>query len=125
MSAKHKEIIEKVNAGFEKNDPEVFLSFCNEDIKWTMAGDTPKQGKQSVRDWINSMGDDIGPPKINSTAVISEGNNAACYGDMTMREKGEDNKYSFCDVYTFDGDKIAELRSFAVKESPAGKTASA
>ena len=120
MSAKHKEIIEKVNDGFEKNDAEIFLGFCTDDVQWQMAGDQPKKGKESVREWIKSMGD-VGPPKINTTAIISEGESAACYGDMTMKEKGEDTFYSFCDIYKFAGDKIAELRSFAVKEKAEGE----
>lgn len=127
MSGKHKEIIEKVNQGFERNDAETFLGFCTDDVQWTMAGDTPKKGKDAIREWIASM-EDMGPPKINTTAIISDGDYAACYGDMTMKEKGEDNFYSFCDIYTFSGDKITELRSFAVKEKltgESGKTATA
>jgi ketosteroid isomerase-like protein len=122
MSAKHKEIIEKVNAAFSKNDPEVFLGYCTDDVKWSMAGDEPKTGKDTIREWIKSMGPDMGPPKINTTGIISEGDSAACYGDMTMNEKGVENAYSFCDVYTFSGDKITELRSFAVKEKGSGET---
>jgi len=120
MSAKHKEIIEKVNDGFENNDVETFLGLCTDDVQWQMAGDQPKEGKESIREWIKSMSD-MGPPKINTTAIISEGDSAACYGDMTMKEKGEDTFYSFCDIYTFSGDKISELRSFAVKEKPEGE----
>ena len=121
MSAKHKEIIEKVNKGFENNDVEAFLGFCADDIQWQMAGDQPKNGKESIREWIKSV-PDMGPPKINTTAIISEGNSAACYGDMTMKEKDEENFYSFCDIYRFSGDKIVELRSFAVKEKPEGES---
>jgi uncharacterized protein len=121
MSAKHKEIIEKVNDGFEKNNAEIFLELCTDDVQWQMAGDQPKKGKTSIREWISSMGH-MGPPKINTTAIISEGDSAACYGDMTMKEKGEDKSYSFCDIYRFSGDKIVELRSFAVPEKAAGET---
>ena len=121
MSAKHKEIIEKANAGFEKNDPEVFLGYCSDDVKWTMAGGEPRHGKAAIREWINSM-EGMGPPRLNTTGIISDGNSAACYGDMTMQEKGEENFYSFCDIYKFSGDKIVELRSFAVKEKPEGET---
>lgn len=120
MSAKHKEIIEKSNAAFEKNDPEVFLGYCSEDIKWTMAGDEPRQGKTSIREWMKEM-EGMGPPKLNTNAIISEGDNAACYGDMTLKEKDEENFYSFCDIYRFSGDQIVELRSFAVKEKPEGE----
>jgi ketosteroid isomerase-like protein len=124
MSAKHKEIIEKSNAGFEKNDAEVFLGFCSDNVKWTMAGDEPKTGKAAIRDWIKQM-EGVGPPKLNTTGIISEGDTAACYGDMTLQEKGEKNTYSFCDIYTFSGDKISELRSFAVKAKPKGSTSKA
>jgi ketosteroid isomerase-like protein len=121
MSAKHKEIIEKVNDGFQNNDTETFLGFCTDDFQWQMAGDQPKKGKDTIRAWIASMAD-MGPPTINTTAIISEGDSAACYGDMTMTEKGEENFYSFCDIYRFSGDKIVELRSFAVKEKPEGES---
>jgi ketosteroid isomerase-like protein len=123
MSAKHKEIIEKVNEGFSNNDAETFLGFCTDDVQWQMAGDQPKKGKETIREWISSMAD-MGPPKINTTAIISEGDSAACYGNMTMKEKGEENFYSFCDIYRFSGDKIVELRSFAVKEKPQGENQS-
>lgn len=127
MSDTHKQIIDKVNAGFEKNDPEVFLGYCTDDVTWSMAGDTPKAGKDSIREWIKSMGDEMGPPKLTTTGIISDGDSAACYGEMSMPEKGETKFYSFCDIYKFKDDKIVELRSFAVKTSPEGqqKTATA
>ena len=120
MSSRNKEIIEKVNAAFEDNKPEVFLDFCAEDIKWDMAGDEVRTGKQAIRDFMSSMGD-MEPPKINVTAIISEGDSAACYGDMTMIENGTETSYSYCDVYKFSGDKIAELRSFVVKHKTEGE----
>ena len=121
MSAKHKELIEKINTGFENNDVETFLNACSDDVTWTMAGEEPKKGKDSIREWIKSM-EGMGPPKLNTTAIISEGDAAACYGDMTMEEKGEEKFYSFCDIYRFSGDKIVELRSFAVPEKTEGET---
>ena len=33
MSKNYKEIVKKVDASFEQNNMEVFLSFCSEDIK--------------------------------------------------------------------------------------------
>ena len=38
MSATHKEIIEQVNAAFAEGSAEGFLSFCAEDVTWTMVG---------------------------------------------------------------------------------------
>lgn len=119
MSARNKEIIEKVNAAFEANQPEVFLDHCADDIKWEMAGDAARTSKVSIREFMSSMVD-MEPLKINVTAIISEGDSAACYGDMTMIEKGAANSYSYCDVYRFSGEKIRELRSFVVKHKTEG-----
>jgi uncharacterized protein len=125
MSARNKEIIEQVNTAFEENKPEVFLDFCTEDVRWEMAGDELRTGKESIRQFMASMGDDMEPPKINVTRIISDGDSAACYGDMTMVENGAETAYSYCDVYTFSGDKISELRSFVVKHKDQSESAAA
>ncbi|HKP70120.1 MAG TPA: nuclear transport factor 2 family protein [Pyrinomonadaceae bacterium] len=119
-AANYKAIIEKVNAGFEKNNPEVFLDNCTENVKWTMTGDDTRTGKQSIRDFVKDMGD-FKLEKLSTDKIIAEGDSAAAYGEMTMNEKGEKVNYSFCDVYTFEGEKISELRSFAVKQKAVGK----
>ena len=38
-----------------------------------------------------------------------------------MIENGTETSYSYCDVYKFSGDKIAELRSFVVKHKAEGE----
>lgn len=120
MTEDNKEIIKKVNAAFEANNPEGFLDLCTDDIEWKMAGDEPQNGKEAVRKFMASMGD-MEPPTINVTKVISEGDSAACYGDMPMVEKGVDTTYSYCDVYRFSGGKIAELHSYVVKQKAKGE----
>ncbi len=121
MSAKNKEIIEKSNASFEAGKPEDFLALCAEDIEWQMAGENFQKGKDAIREFMSSMGD-MEPPKISVTSIISEGDRAACYGNMTMKEKGVENTYSYCDIYRFSGDKIAELNSFVVKNKTEGES---
>ena len=116
-----KEIIEKVNASFEKNNPEVFLDHCTDDVKWLMAGDEVRTGKDAIREFMASMGD-AKLTELNVTQIIAEGDSAACYGEMTMDEGGTPSSYSYCDVYRFTGEKIAELRSFVVKHGTAGET---
>jgi len=71
MSQKHKEIIEKVNAAFAKGSTEGFLSFCAEDVEWTMVGDKTVKGKDAIRQWMASMGD-MEPPKFTVDNVIAE-----------------------------------------------------
>ena len=114
MSAKSKEIVEKVNAAFAENNVEGFLSFCADDVKWTMIGDKPVNGKDAIRQWMATM--DFEPPKFTVDNVIAEGDFVVAHGDMTMKDK--DDKavpYSYCDIYRFRDDKIVELRSFVIK----------
>ena len=121
MSAeRNKEIIEKVNASFEQNDPKVFLDHCADDIRWEMTGDEVRTGKKAIQDFMASMGD-MKLTSLNISSIIAEGDRAACYGEMSMDEKGTLVDYSFCDIYRFSGDKIAELRSFVVKHKTEGE----
>lgn len=115
MSNKNKEIIEKVNAAFEQNKMEDFYNLCTEDVEWQMAGDQTRKGLQAIREFMSHIPEDCASPKINVTAIVSDGDRAVCFGDMTMKEKGVDTAYDYCDIYHFSGDKIASLTSFVVK----------
>ncbi|MBA3769133.1 MAG: nuclear transport factor 2 family protein [Blastocatellia bacterium] len=113
MSDTHKQLIEKVNASFEQNQPERFLDMCAENVTWRMAGHAVQEGKAAVR--MASMGD-MEPPKININSIISDGDRAACYGDMTMKDKdGSEAEFDYCDIYKFEGEKIVDLTSFMSK----------
>jgi len=114
MTVKNKAIVEQVNAAFADNDVEGFLSFCADDVEWTMVGDTTVKGKDAIRQWMASM--DAQPPTFTVASVIGEGDFVAASGDMTMVDKdGKSAPYAYCDLYRFRGDKIVELRSFVVK----------
>lgn len=114
MSEKNKEIIAKVNAAFAEGSTEGFLSFCADDVEWTMVGDKTVTGKEAIRKWMASM--DMEPPKITVDQVIAEGDFATAYGEVTMKEKdGKAVPYSYCDIYRFRGDKIVELTAFVIK----------
>lgn len=114
MSTKNKEVVAQVNAAFEVNDVEKFLSCCTDDVVWTMVGDERVVGKDAIRKWMSSM--DAAPPAFTVDQVIAEGDFAAAHGDMTMKGKdGRPESYSYCDLYRFRGDKVAELRAFVIK----------
>ena len=124
MSLKNKEIVEKVNAAFAENNPEVFLSNCADDVTWTMVGEKTSNGKKAIQKWLAEM-KDMDPPKFSVAKVIAEGGSVVCFGDMTMKDKdGKVQNYSYCDIYGFDKDKIAELTSYVIKIEKKGRTAS-
>lgn len=114
VKAREKEIVERVNAAFERGDVEGFLSQCADDVVWTMVGDKTVKGKRALREWMGSMPAE--PPKFTVDAVIGDGDLATAFGDMTMKEKdGSLGRYAYCDVYRFKDDKIVELKSYVIK----------
>jgi len=124
MSEKNKEIIEKVNAAFAEGSTEGFLSFCADDVQWTMVGDKTVKGKEAIRQWMTSMPSE--PPKFTVANVIAEGDFVTAFGDITMKDKdGKTVPYSYCDIYRFRGDKIVELRAFVIKTEAKYETSSA
>ena len=125
MSANNKEIVEKVNASFAEGGSggEGFLSFCADEVAWTMVGHKTVKGKTAIREWLAAM--DIEPPKFTVDNVIAEGDFATAYGDMTMKDKnGKWEPYAYCDIYRFRDGKIAELSSFVIKTAAKAETAS-
>ena len=115
MSETNKATVRKVNASFENNDLEGFLSVCKEDIVWKIIGERTVSGAEAIREWMNSMGE-IKPPKISINDLISEGDSVAAYGDMTMSDKDDKSvPYAYCDIYRFEDDRIIELTSYIVK----------
>ena len=115
MAANRKEIVQRINEGFAENNLEKVLSFCTDDLIWTMVGDTTVRGKDSIREWMASR--DPQPPKIIIRQTVAEGDAVVSRGDMTMQERkgGPAIPYTFCDVYRFAGDKVAELTAFVIR----------
>lgn len=124
MAQRNKELISKVNTAFAEGNAEKFLAFCDENVKWTMVGESTIEGKDGIRKWMASMPKE--PPQFTVDNVIADGDFVSAYGDMTMKEKdGQPASYSYCDVYRLRGDKIIELTSFVIKTAPKLQTASA
>src|SRR5262245_1220490 len=114
MSRKNKEIVEKVNAAFAEGSTEGFLSFCAEDVEWTMVGDKTVKGKADIRKWLAEMGSE--PPKFTVDNVIAEADFVTAHGDMTLKDKdGKAVPYAYCDIYRFRDNKIVALDSFVIK----------
>lgn len=115
MAANRREIVQRINEGFAENNLDKVLSFCNDDLTFTMVGDTTVRGKDSIREWMASM--DAQPPKITIRQTVVEGDSVVACGDMSMQETkgGPAVPYAFCDVYRFAGDKVAELTAFVIR----------
>jgi len=122
VAVNRKEIVERINQSFAENNLEKVLSFCTDDFSWTMVGDTTTKGKDAIRQWMASMNPQ--PPRFTIRQTIAEGDSVVTRGDMVMQEKknGPSIPYTFCDIYRFAGDKVAELTAFVIRtdQAPAG-----
>lgn len=125
MSEKNIAIVKEINDAFTKNNVEGFLAHCTEDLYWGMAGETEQKGKPAIREWMKQM-EGHEAPKFTVEAIFGDDTHVACHGQMTMKDpQGKEGKYSYCDVYTFKGDKVSELRSFVVAHKSDEKNVSA
>jgi ketosteroid isomerase-like protein len=115
MPANRKDIVQRINEGFAENNLEKVLSFCTDDITWTMVGDTTVRGKEPIRQWMASM--DPQPPQLRIQQTIAEADTVVARGDMMMQERkdGPSIPYTFCDIYRFAGDKVVELTAFVIR----------
>jgi len=126
MSEKNIEIVKKVNDAFLEGNFEGFLDYCSDDVQWTIVGDRTINGKEAIRQWMNSMEGEEPPKFTVADPVFGEGDFVAARGDMTMKDKeGKTGDYSYCDIYHFRDGKIVELSSFVIKTEAKGKTSGA
>jgi len=120
MATNRKEIVQRINDAFAENNLEKVLSFCADDVTWTMVGDSTVRGKDSVRKWMAAM--DPPQPQFTIQQTVAEGDVVITRGDMTMPDKknGASIPYTFCDIYRFAGDKVAELTAFVIRTDRGG-----
>lgn len=110
--ATNRELIEKVNEAFGKNDFEGFLNYCADDIKWHMAGSPELKGKDAIRKSMESM-EFTGLPNVCVSNIVEEGDSVVAEGTVDMTKKsGEPYHAEFCDVYFLDNGKIKEMHSY-------------
>lgn len=115
MSQQHEQLVNEINDAFRQGNMEGFLERCIENVTWTMAGESKNTGKASIREWMKSM-PDCPPPTFSVERMISTDDSVVCYGDMTMQGENGADWYSYCDIYRFEGGKVADLHSFVVKK---------
>ena len=95
---------------------QTFLSYCLDDVRWTMVGKTAIVGKDAVLDFMTPKSDaDITPPEITVDMIISEGDRVASTGTMGMKNKeGVMSYFGFCDIYLFEESKVKEMITYMV-----------
>ena len=113
MSEKMKETLLKANEAVAKGDYEGFLTYCTDDTQWNFIGDATLKGKDAIIEWMRDSY--IEPPKVIVDNLIAEGDYLTAIGTVIMKgEDGKEEQYSYCDIWRFSDDKLAELQAFVI-----------
>jgi ketosteroid isomerase-like protein len=114
MSEQNKATLQRANAEISRGNNEGFLEHCHEDVVWSTVGGETLNGKKAVREWMAA--NYIQPPRYTVTQLIGEGDHVAALGEIWAKnDAGVEVRHSYCDVWRFRGDKMAELRAFVIE----------
>ena len=114
MQAKNKEVIRKLNKGFEQDDTDAILSCLADDVRWELPGVFTATGKEEYRSQIHNDAFE-GAPVITIKNEIAEGNQVAVEGSVECKMKnGIIFKAYFHNTYTLENEKVKEMTSYLV-----------
>ena len=125
MSEQNKAIVQKMNDAAAAGDTEGFVSYCAEDIRWTVFGEKTVTGRAAITEWMDST-ECPEPPQFTVDDMVAEGDMVVCTGDMSMKDNdGIERQFAFCDIYRFNNGEVAELRTFIVGTAGTDRAAAA
>jgi uncharacterized protein len=114
MSETHKQVLRAANAAISQRDFDGFLQHCTEHTQWHFIGDRTLSGKDVVRQWMVETYREA--PDFEVKQLISEGDWLTALGEITSKDdEGNQVRYAYCDVWRFEGDKLAELTAFVMR----------
>ena len=117
MNKTNQELLEAANAEMAAGNPEGFLAFCADDIRWEMVGDTCLFGKAEVLAWAKRTYA-LAPPEFSTDLWIVDGDWLAVHGEITLQDAERGAVRSrYCDLWRIENGKLAELRAFAIEIS--------
>lgn len=110
----NKEVIRKLNKGFEAGDEETILSCLADDIYWNVPGAFTANSKEEYRKQITNE-NFTGTPVITIINEIAEGNNVAVEGRVESKMiNGTLFKAFFHNTYKLENGKVKSMTSYLV-----------
>lgn len=110
----NKEIIRKVNEGFNTGNTELILKYVADDVTWECPGFFSHKGKEAFRKEIHNEAF-TGLPVITVTNELEDGSLVAAEGHVKATKKdGSLFSCRFFDIYRLEEGRIKEMRSYLV-----------
>jgi ketosteroid isomerase-like protein len=107
-------VVEAYFDGFRRSDHEQILALLTNDVAWDLPGYKHLTGKDAFDQEIEND-EFVGSPTLTVDRLIEESDAVVAVGSgETTRASGELQRFAFCDVFTFAGDKICRVESYLV-----------
>jgi hypothetical protein len=120
MSQANKDVIIRLNRGFEAGDEEMILACLAETIVWHVPPFFTARGKEEFRKQIKGPGAD-GPPKIELRKLVAEGETVTVEGYVINKFiGGGEFRGLFHNAYVLKNSLIAKMTSYVVPLPPTG-----
>jgi uncharacterized protein len=114
MSKANKDVIVKLNRGFEAGDEAAILSCVADDVVWHVPPFFTARGREAFRSQIKGPGAD-GPPTIELRHMVSEGDTVTLEGYVTNRFIGGAMfRGLFHNAYVLANGKVTKMTSYVV-----------
>jgi uncharacterized protein len=112
--SQHKAVVERYFDGFRRSDHELILGCLTDDVAWDLPGYTHLTGKEAFDREIEND-EFVGSPTLAVDRLIEEAGTVVAIGTGEGTHKsGAVNRFAFCDVFTFAGDKVSRVESYLV-----------
>jgi uncharacterized protein len=110
----HKQVVETYIEGFRRSDHAMILGCVTDDVIWDLKGYKWLQGRDAFDAEIENDATP-GPPTLTIDRMIEEGDTVVAIGngEGSLRDGGR-FYFTFCDVFTFEGEKIGRLETYQV-----------
>ncbi|MFB4166964.1 nuclear transport factor 2 family protein [Virgibacillus sp. JSM 102003] len=118
MTTKKGKFLEEFNEAFLNGNMDYVVANVTDDIKWTVVGESPIQGKSDFARAFEMM-ESGGTQELRISNIITHGITAAVDGKVkVVDESGGVKLYAFCDIYRFNrfkDPKVKELTSYVME----------
>lgn len=113
MKATNKEISEQFSAG----NLSACYDYLADNVEWKIVGNETSKGTENVMASCNKMLVEMQGATFKNTNTISENSSIVIEGVCSYKGPGgKSGEVAYCDVFSFDGDKILSITSYCVEQ---------
>lgn len=100
-------LIQELTVSFASYQIDKIKDYLSDDVKWTLVGDSPIEGKEHFLSALQEMSD-TKTVKLTILQILSHGKAAAVHGEMLMQDG---KTYGFADFYEFSSASSKKVKA--------------